>query len=206
MRFEPLVPPNVEARLRAMDPSKIKKHPKDLDVSIKAVDLLAIRRQAGLKKTIQFNVTLSKKPVCRICCDELTQDNAAPSILIRGRGSCRVCSALAHKAYRIRNPKSAILCRLRNNARVRGIDFRLNVADIPDTPEFCPVFPWIKLDYQVGDGRSDGSPSVDRINNNIGYVPGNIRIVSDRANYVKGDATDEELIALGKDALSRKAQ
>jgi hypothetical protein len=37
------------------------------------------------------------------------------------------------------------------------------------------------------------SPSLDRINNNLGYVPGNVIVVSDRANRIKNNATIEEL-------------
>jgi hypothetical protein len=104
---------------------------------------------------------------------------------------------------RTKNPKSHILYRVRMNAKTRKMVCSLEISDIPDFPEFCPVFPWIKLEYQVGEGRTPGSPSVDRIDNSIGYVKSNIRIISDRANNLKRDASDEELIALGRDAASR---
>jgi hypothetical protein len=77
-------------------------------------------------------------------------------------------------------------------------------ADIPNIPEFCPVFPWIRLEFRVGAERQDNSPSLDRIDNTKGYVKGNVRIVSWRANRLKGNATDEELAALGLDATKRK--
>jgi hypothetical protein len=101
-------------------------------------------------------------------------------------------------------PKTFILYRARSNAKARGIECLLNLKDIPDIPEFCPVFPWIRLDYQVGERRSDSSPSLDRIDNKQGYIVGNIRIVSHRANTLKSDATQQELVALASDASKQK--
>jgi hypothetical protein len=39
------------------------------------------------------------------------------------------------------------------------------------------------------------SPSLDRIKPELGYVPGNIQVISARANVMKNDATPEELLA-----------
>ena len=89
---------------------------------------------------------------------------------------------------------------------MRGVEFSLTLADVPEIPTHCPVFPWIELRYTVGErgaGKSKNyfdAPSLDRINNTRGYVPGNIRIISDRANVLKSDATPEELFALAADA------
>jgi len=104
---------------------------------------------------------------------------------------------------------------MKQHARKRQIPFDLKEDDIPDIPEYCPVFPWIKLQYAVGKGYKgwrrgfgflkgrENSVSVDRINNKKGYVAGNIRIISLLANVLKGRASDQELIALGKDAQKR---
>jgi len=39
----------------------------------------------------------------------------------------------------------------------------------------------------------DAAPSIDRVDNSKGYVPGNVRIISWRANRLKNDATVEEM-------------
>jgi hypothetical protein len=116
---------------------------------------------------------------------------------------CNYCEALRARIGREQSPKRFILYRLKGNAKTRQIPFSLKEKDIPDFPKFCPVFPWIKLEYSVGDGRSDGSVSIDRIDNSKGYVPGNIRVISDLANKLKGRASDKELAALGRDAEIR---
>lgn len=140
---------------------------------------------------------------CQGCGGALTSENSAPSVVIRNRGMCNPCSRVRLAGCRISKPKSFILYRSRANAKLRGIENTLVIEDIPDIPARCPVFPWIKLEYRVGEGLSDGSPALDRIDNSKGYVRGNVRIVSNRANELKSDSTDQELLALGKDAANR---
>jgi hypothetical protein len=67
------------------------------------------------------------------------------------------------------------------------------MADL-EWPEFCPVF-GCKLIYgAVGGGRGwPNSASLDRIDNTKGYIPGNVAIISLRANCIKRDASLEEL-------------
>ena len=82
------------------------------------------------------------------------------------------------------------------------MEFSLTAKDIPAPPEFCPIFPWIRLERNKGRANPN-SPSLDRIDNAKGYVKGNVRFISDRANRLKSNSTDEELVALGKDASER---
>lgn len=57
----------------------------------------------------------------------------------------------------------------------------------------CPAL-GIPLDYSLGKGcKQFNSPTVDRIVPELGYVPGNIIVVSSRANNVHSDATADEL-------------
>lgn len=39
----------------------------------------------------------------------------------------------------------------------------------------------------------DGSPSLDRVDNTRGYVPGNVLVISWKANQIKSNATLAEL-------------
>jgi len=50
----------------------------------------------------------------------------------------------------------------------------------------------MKLERGVG-VMQDASPSLDRINNLLGYVKGNVHVISMKANRIKTDATVEEL-------------
>ena len=64
-------------------------------------------------------------------------------------------------------------------------------------PSHCPVFgvPLTFVHRKVGTQRGfRGSlPSVDRIKPEVGYVRGNLQIISFRANAMKSDASDDEL-------------
>lgn len=68
--------------------------------------------------------------------------------------------------------------------------FSITVADI-NVPERCPLLDTI---LKVGSGvQTPASPTLDRIENDKGYVPGNVWVISLRANRLKGDATPDEL-------------
>lgn len=97
----------------------------------------------------------------------------------------------ARKTWAERHPQSAILAKVRSRARHAGIPFALSKEHII-IPEICPV---LGIPLVLG-GRTDGSISVDRRDNKKGYVPGNVFIISMRANRIKSDSTVEDLEAL----------
>ena len=83
-----------------------------------------------------------------------------------------------------------ILRNARLRAQSRGLDFNIDYSDI-EMPENCPVL-GTKISY--GGGRqNENSPSLDRIDSSKGYVKGNVRVISWRANRIKSDATLAEL-------------
>jgi hypothetical protein len=102
----------------------------------------------------------------------------------------REYSLARSKAYGLANPERRLLIRAKCNAKRKGVPFNLCVDDI-QIPEFCPVL-GLKLVVSVS-GKSDASPSLDRIIPALGYVRGNVIVVSWRANELKSDATAEEL-------------
>jgi len=96
-------------------------------------------------------------------------------------------------------PKHKIWERTAKRAKENGTPFSLTVFDVPDIPAVCPVL-GIPLVANTVAGPLDSSPSVDRITPALGYVPGNIRIISNRANRLRGDATAAELALIAADA------
>lgn len=114
----------------------------------------------------------------------------------------RTFASSYNMASRLAHPRKWIRHRARQTARKKEIEFALTAEDIPEIPDFCPVFPWIRLEHRTGKGRVGlfpDSPPIDRIDSSKGYVPGNIRIVTLRANVLKSDGTLREFEALVED-------
>ncbi len=79
--------------------------------------------------------------------------------------------------------------RARKRAKRDGLPFEIT-HEMIIFPERCPV---LGIPLRLGEDRSPASPSLDRIVPSQGYVPGNIRVISDRANILKGNSTQEQL-------------
>lgn len=94
-----------------------------------------------------------------------------------------------------RDPRRELLRNAKQTARRKGLPFDLTVNDIT-MPEFCPAI-GVRLVKGVGI-RTDSSPSIDKIVPALGYVRGNVVVVSWKANRIKNDATIAELIRVAK--------
>lgn len=71
----------------------------------------------------------------------------------------------------------------KHQAKQSGAIFTIQPSDLPSPPpEFCPVL-GLKLKYRTG--PHDHGATIDRVNPNFGYVPGNVAIISNRANRIK---------------------
>jgi len=105
----------------------------------------------------------------------------------------------AERLRYIENPHREIIKRarnLRNSACRRGAkynawEFTITEDDL-DWPTHCPVLPWITGHYR----HDRAGASLDRIDREKEYVPGNARVISLRANLLHKDITYEELHAL----------
>jgi hypothetical protein len=98
---------------------------------------------------------------------------------------------------------------LKDRARRRGYESDLEVGDMPEIPDVCPVFKTPLLLYRrqgvsglgkgKGNNRHDNSPTIDRFNSNLPYMKKyatNLCVISWRANRLKSDATLEDLTLL----------
>ena len=86
--------------------------------------------------------------------------------------------------------------RARTRAEAQGVPFSIAHEDI-QIPELCPVL-GIKLSHskKEGGGFHDASPTLDKFVPALGYVPGNIAVISMKANRLKSDGTTDELRAV----------
>lgn len=89
-----------------------------------------------------------------------------------------------------------ILYEARKRADKYSIPFDLDREDI-HVPEVCPVL-GIPIIVNSSSGPNNNSPSLDRVVPSLGYVHGNVKVISWRANRLKSDSSLEEMEALLK--------
>ena len=122
------------------------------------------------------------------------------------RSTCHQCNAAYMRGYldekRKTRPAQTILERARKRAQRKGIPYTLRRQDIT-MPDRCPV---LGLPLIVGQARSAASPSLDRIDPLRGYVPGNVRVISDYANKLKGNRSLEDVLALARVGSAQRRQ
>ena len=135
---------------------------------------------------------------CRQCGKE-----TEPSIRSQGGGKARIyCSDVCKYKYNNlnRNPYKAVwnnaLARAKREGKEWTIDF-----DTFEFPSHCPIL-GVELDYSLGKGGiQDNSPSFDRIDSTKEYLVGNVRLISNKANTMKSNATPDELVTFAKAIL-----
>lgn len=95
----------------------------------------------------------------------------------------------------------------KERAKKQNVPFNITEEDFNSFREldYCPVFPWIELSWD-NPKLADDSPTIDKIVPKLGYVPGNVRILSWRANRIKLDSSIDEIVALAEDVLRRIEQ
>jgi hypothetical protein len=104
---------------------------------------------------------------------------------------CKTCSNKHNKEYRT-NPENLIKLML-NSARQRAlkynVPFTIEAKDI-NIPTHCPILdiPLVRANLKA----NANSPSLDRTIPALGYVPGNIVVISYKANTIKSYGTLEE--------------
>src|ERR1700722_19255130 len=111
---------------------------------------------------------------------------------------CKTCRSLLNQQYRQKNgavynatrrskhandPRLEILKSARYRAKRGGLSFNLTLEDVV-IPKFCPV---LGMELKVASGLS--APTLDRLHNYMGYVKGNVSVISWRANRLKSDAS-----------------
>lgn len=93
-----------------------------------------------------------------------------------------------------------MLATAKARAKKKGLDFELEIDDI-HIPTHCPILE-VELTNIQGKGIVGTNPSLDRIDNSLGYIKGNVHVISDLANRMKSNATKEELLAFARGILN----
>jgi hypothetical protein len=99
---------------------------------------------------------------------------------------------------RERRPEYFMLKGAKYRSKIENLPFNLEESDII-IPEYCPIL-GIKLKQAEG-YVSDDSPSLDKKIPKLGYVKGNVAIISYLANKMKQNATPEQLEMFAKNII-----
>jgi hypothetical protein len=105
----------------------------------------------------------------------------------------------AMRKYQEKNPEVMLLNSAKGRAKRCGIEFSLERKDII-IPRYCPLL-GCELTNTRGKGRVWTNASLDRINPKIGYIKGNVIVMSDLANRMKQNASEEQLVAFALGVL-----
>ena len=100
------------------------------------------------------------------------------------------------KRSRVTHREAGMLSRCKHRAKQNNLPFNLSLEDIV-IPKRCPVLDieirQLSVDDKPSKGYYPNAPSLDRIIPELGYVKGNVRVISARANLLKSNATIFEL-------------
>jgi hypothetical protein len=83
------------------------------------------------------------------------------------------------------NPRHYLWYVARARSRQYGVEFSITEEDIV-IPEFCPI---LETRLTKGNGYLPNAMSLDRVDNDKGYIPGNVRVISRKANLMKSSLT-----------------
>lgn len=102
----------------------------------------------------------------------------------------RVTNKKLNDFLRKNNPSLLIWKRIKKKAHSRGLEFSIQAKDIK-IPKKCPI---LDLELKMNKLKPKAnSPSLDRIDNNKGYIKGNVKVISRHANFLKSNMTKKQI-------------
>ena len=102
--------------------------------------------------------------------------------------------------YRKANPEKRLWSIAKERAKKKGLEFTIDPEDVI-IPKICPLL-GIELRTDTTMKTVQHAASIDRIDPTLGYVKGNVRVISYKANAMKNDATQKELVTFAKAILN----
>ena len=100
----------------------------------------------------------------------------------------------------LRNVRGKLCNSAKDRARIYNIPCNIISEDI----KLIRLCPYLNIPLEYGNIlASNYSASLDKINPDLGYVKGNIEVISMLANNMKSSASPEQLVTFSKNVLQR---
>ena len=103
--------------------------------------------------------------------------------------------------WRESNPEHHMWLNAQSRAKRAGLPFTIERHHIV-IPRYCPYL-GVELTNIRRKGKVLTNASLDRIDNTLGYEPGNIEVISYLANMMKNQASREQLVRFAHGVLDR---
>lgn len=118
------------------------------------------------------------RKICKCCTNKEAKDRR-----LRNHDYYRSQERIAERKLHCQDRRKRMLKGARERAEIKGLQFDLVISDFT-IPEFCPI-----LNIPLDSRDRNHAPSLDRIDNKKGYIKGNVRVISNKANTMKKDST-----------------
>lgn len=107
---------------------------------------------------------------------------------------CKSCDYKIIKEKHEKDPSARLYLLAKRRAKKKNIGFNLTKEFVKklwnEDNKICPI---LKKEYAFGKKNRNLNPSLDRIENNKDYIMGNVRLLSFKANAIKGDTLNPEI-------------
>lgn len=164
------------------------------------------RKHRDAKRASRKFVDVPESKKCSVCSIEKSQidffrSKVSLDSLERECKSCRIERDAKARVKRIENdPRRCKLKSMTDQAKVRsrklGLPCDITLEWMMEKfyhMDACPALN-IAFDWHIiGNSNCQASPSLDRIIPELGYIKGNVQLISYKANTMKNDASFEEL-------------
>jgi hypothetical protein len=117
----------------------------------------------------------------------------------------RIQRNAACRRWKWNNVAQFLMGNMRAHAKKKGLECTISLEEMQELvePMVCALTGW-ELRWEEGVVRDPLAPSPDRLDNALGYVAGNVRIVCWRVNKMRGTMTDKELLDVCQAILGKK--
>jgi hypothetical protein len=106
---------------------------------------------------------------------------------------------VSERNYNDWDVRTRLVYSARQRAKKSSIKFSIRELDF-EIPKVCPLR---RVPFKVGTGQhTDDSPTLDRKDPRLGYIKGNVWVISHKANRLKGDSTPDDLRTFCENVLA----